>query len=76
MDLRREERMLDRAAKNYQRGAIDRKTYENAVDDITHGVPNSYGEAIYNVPGAGEPTHYPARLRDRIFNKIRDWING
>ena len=42
---------------NYQRGAIDIVTFQNAMDDLWKGIPNSYAQAPYDANAdGGEPT--------------------
>ncbi len=44
---------------NYERGAIDVVTFQNAEDDIYRGEQNSYAQASYDVNADGGQPEWP-----------------
>jgi len=44
---------IDNVKQNYVNGVIDREVFEEALEDVLNGKPNSYGSALYS-PGKEE----------------------
>ncbi len=54
---------------NYERGAIDVVTFLNAMDDIWDSVPNSYGQATYDINADGGEPQWPGSDEQDALDK-------